>query len=499
MLLFSTVLDINDNLTKDGFVRLVIDWNQSSPYEQNIIHGIDWHGEYNIQYGDDRKRLAIQEYRNENVIAVRFEKKEDDGVIWDTDYVMNFDEMKMSVQLDRSFLADALRVDPKFSTPHFIALLSDGNYLKDDGNLPTTRVPIFIDETNLDTLHGAIKDAQQYRMPVIYVSKTSNNTDPVDVELLAKRLKGVAHILVQKDNRLNQKIREVCNSRNEHNGAVGIYFPNPAVQCKRYNYRAQQGYNELLLEKIVQTVIRHVNSYVINPLYTWQGVNNALLLDSLKSQEEKLIDLGRAKHSAEIARERAEIERKEAEQQRAVALKEKDEANMLVESTDDEIARMLLQIKNLTNENERLAAENAGLRTKMAEVDLQPVLFLGNEDDFFPGEIKDILLRALDEAVKDKPKSRRTDILKDIVSSNNYEHLLDDKAKELNIKLRGYKTMTAPLRRYLESIGFNISEDGKHYRLTYCGDARYHTTLSKTASDHREGGNMAHQIIRDML
>ena len=80
MLLFSTVLDINDNLTKDGFVRLVIDWNQSSPYEQNIIHGIDWHGEYNIQYGDDRKRLAIQEYRNENVIAVRFEKKM--SMIW---------------------------------------------------------------------------------------------------------------------------------------------------------------------------------------------------------------------------------------------------------------------------------------------------------------------------------------------------------------------------------------------------------------------------------
>ena len=499
MLLFSTVLDINDNLTKDGFVRLVIDWNQSSPYEQNIIHGIDWHGEYNIQYGDDRTWLAIQEYRNENVIAVRFEKKEDDGVIWDTDYVMNFDEMKMSVQLDHSFLADALRVDPKFSTPHFIALLSDGNYLKGDGNLPTTRVPIFIDETNLAILRGAIKDTQQYKMPVVYVSKTFNNSDPVDVELLAKRLKGVAHILVQKDNRLNQKIREVCNSRNEHNGAVGIYFPNPAVQCKRYYYRAQQGYNELLLEKIVQTVIRHVNSYVINPLYTWQGVNNALLLDSLKSQEEKLIDLGRAKSSAEKARERAEIERKEAEQQRAVALKEKDEANMLVASTDDEIARMLLQIKTLTNENERLAAENAGLRTKMAEVDLQPVLFLGNEDDFFPGEIKDILLRALDEAVKDKPKSRSTDILNDIVRSNSYEHLLNDKAKDLNIKLRGYKTLTAPLRRYLESIGFNISEDGKHYRLTYYGDARYHTTLSKTASDHREGNNIAHQIMRDML
>ena len=66
-------------------------------------------------------------------------------------------------------------------------------------------------------------------------------------------------------------------------------------------------------------------------------------------------------------------------------------------------------------------------------------------------------------------------------------------------KLRGYKTMSSSLRRYLEGIGFIITEDGKHYRLTYRGDARYHTTLSKTASDYREGDNIALQIIRDML
>ena len=41
MLLFSTVLDINDTLTKDAFIQLVIDWNQGSPHEENIIRGIE--------------------------------------------------------------------------------------------------------------------------------------------------------------------------------------------------------------------------------------------------------------------------------------------------------------------------------------------------------------------------------------------------------------------------------------------------------------------------
>lgn len=499
MLLFSTLLEINDTLTKDAFIQSVIDWNLGSPHKENIIQGIEWHGQRNIRFGDDRMWLDIQEYRNGNTVAVRYEKVEDDGVIWDTDYVMNFTEMKMSVRLDRSFLADALTVDPKFSTPHFITLLSDGGYLKDDGDLPTTRLPIFIDESNLDILCGVINDTQRYRLPVVYVSKNQDNSDPVDVKWLSTRLKGVAHVLVQKGNWLNYRIRQACNNRNEYYGAVGVYFPNPAVQHRRYFYRALQGYDEFLLEKVVRIVISYANSQAVSTLYTWPGVNHALLRDRWSSRGEDIIVLERAKNSAEFAQELAEMERDEAEQQRAAALKEKDEANKLVDSTDEEITQMRRQIEILTHENERLTAEITGLRSKMTGLDSLPVLFFGNEDDFFPGEVKDIVLCALEDAIKDKPKSRRLDVLHDVIRNNSHEHLLDGRARELKAKLRGYKTMSGSLRRYLEGIGFVITEDGKHYRLTYCGDARYHTTLSKTSSDHREGDNIALQIIRDML
>ena len=499
MLLFSTVLDINDNLTKDDFIRLVIDWNQSSFYQQNIIQGIDWHDERNVRYGDERMWLDIQEYRNGNIIAVRYEKTEDDGVIWDTDYVMNFTEMKMSIRLDRSFFADALTVDPKFFTPHFIAFLSDRGYLKEDSDIPVTRFPVYIDDTNLDILCGIINNVRRYKLPVVYVSKNSDNTDPVDVKLLAKRLKGAAHVLVQKNHWLNSKIRVACNDRNEYYGAIGVYFPNPTAQHQKFFYRAYQNYDEFLLEKVVRIVINYVNIQAVNTLYTWQGVSNALFRDRWISRGDELIVLERAKNSAEHAQELAEREREEAEQQRAVALKEKDEANQLVESTDDEIMQMRRQIDILAHENERLMAEITGLRSKMMGLDSLPILFSGTEDDFFPGEIKDIVLCALEEAVKGKPRSRRIDVLQDIIRNNNHKHLLDGRVSELKTKLRGYQTMTGPLRRFLEGLGFNIGEDGKHYRLTYRGDERYHTTISKTASDRREGENIALQIIRDMF
>ena len=49
MLLYSTTLRINDTLTRDGFNQLVIQWNQSSHHEDNVITDMNWNVEYNIR------------------------------------------------------------------------------------------------------------------------------------------------------------------------------------------------------------------------------------------------------------------------------------------------------------------------------------------------------------------------------------------------------------------------------------------------------------------
>ena len=65
--------------------------------------------------------------------------------------------------------------------------------------------------------------------------------------------------------------------------------------------------------------------------------------------------------------------------------------------------------------------------------------------------------------------------------------------------MNDYDSMTARLRQSLENLGFEITEDGKHYKLTYFGDGRYTITISKTPSDARTGRNSAMQIIRDVF
>ena len=54
MLLFSTVLKISDKLNKNGFVELLMEWNQSAKYAENIVQGVSWNGERNIKFGTDK-------------------------------------------------------------------------------------------------------------------------------------------------------------------------------------------------------------------------------------------------------------------------------------------------------------------------------------------------------------------------------------------------------------------------------------------------------------
>lgn len=476
MLLFSTFLSIRESLTKDDFIRLVIEWNQGSDHVENRIKGVVWAGEHNVHYGDESLWMDIQEYRNQNTIAVRYEKTEADGAIWDTDYVMNFTTRQMSILLDRSYKADALLLDPGFSTPHFITMLIMQGYLLDDGALPISRDPIQITEENIGLLTDVISNKVRYQLPVVYVSKTYDNEDPVDVRLLASRLKGVAHVLVQSDIRINGLCRRLTNDLNEYKGAIGIYYPNAAAGHPRFMYRQPYGYDNALFQKVLWRVIRYSNAQKVDPLYTWQGVCNALLTDRLCSQRSERI-------AAENARDKAETA-----------------IDDYTTTFDAEFDTWRQRVDALTRENDALRAENEGLRTKLMESDSLPVLYAGDEDGLYIGEVTDIILSVLSDALKKSVEhSRRYDVIEDLLKSNTYTRDFNSRVEQIKHLLKGYDKMSKTLRQELIDYGFTFSDDGKHCKLVYFGDRRYWTTLAKTASDHKSGSNSAADIIRTML
>lgn len=178
----------------------------------------------------------------------------------------------------------------------------------------------------------------------------------------------------------------------------------------------------------------------------------------------------------------------------------KAEADKILDGFEEDLKNFQKQIEDLTRTNDALTYENQGLRAKIDNIDNVPILYLGNEDEFYQGEIKEMILDAIVEKLKNlKIRTRRSDVLNDILQNNDYQKTCEYREKMVKNMFKDYRTMSNTMRQQLQNLGFEITEDGKHYRLIYYGDGRYKTTIAKTGSDWREGKNIAGTILKEMM
>ena len=87
---------------------------------------------------------------------------------------------------------------------------------------------------------------------------------------------------------------------------------------------------KMLADRMVRNVIDYCNAQLADPLYTWQGVNNALLLDRLKART-------------------LEFQTAELETRRM-----REENDELLDSVDKDLVRLRKQVEELTRTNEAL-------------------------------------------------------------------------------------------------------------------------------------------------
>ena len=476
MILFLTTLDIGEFVTQEDFIKLVLEWNAGSRYEENIVKGIEWCGERTVRYGDSKLWLEFVEYAEREILAVRHEKITADGVVWDSDFVMNFGTHRLTIQLDRTYSEEALVMGAYFSTPHFITLLIEKGFLAKDRDLPVLRTPIAVTDADLEMCKRAFTEDNGYRLPVVFVSRTAEDKFPLSITWLASRLKGAAHVLVEESAESCAEIRKLFKMGNEPFGAVRIYYPLGTVRHKKFRFRSATGNEDVRLEKVIRHVIQYGIAQRVDRFCTWNGVNGAVLNNQLDHQ---------------IA------VRKNAETEKLRAEAEKDE---VYETFSEDLQALQERVAELMKANEALQYENQGLRAKYASSDAVPLLYFGDEEEFYEGEIRDMVLGALDEALAATEKAtRKGDILEDVLENNVYQHLSDERKQKVKALFKGYKSLTGAMRQELMALGFEITEAGKHYKLTYGGDARYMVTMAKTPSDNRSGINNAALISKKML
>ena len=469
MQIYSTKFVVREDFSKQKFVQLVIEWNQGSPYDK--MNGVEWDGiSYNLRYQDGKRTLAIDDLSEHNVIASRFRKEDENGVLWTTDFILNYQEKVVAIRLDRETTEATTSFVPKFSPPHFVKMLMKNGCAGMDGDLEISANALSITKRNSDIIKDIILKNKRYSLPIVYVTKTWMNNYPLNVTKLASELQGVAHVLKESDPAVSKMLMINCAGENVHHGGVGIYYPNMSVRDKKINNSDTSKYTpESLIHKITNIVYRYMNQQIRETMYTWEGIQNERL--RLKN--------------ATLLKNHQKIE---------------NENNDLYDIFGAQLSEYEANIEGLNKKIDALTQENQGLHTKLDNMSEIPLLFFGEEEELYEGEIKDIILDVLAEYVKrNNNKKRRMDIIQDILNINDFNDIQAEKHLKIKKILKGYTNMPNTMRRELEEFGYTIASDGKHYKLTYYDDSRYVATMAKTSSDGRAGDNLASEIIKLML
>lgn len=468
MQIYSAIFPVKESLSQDDLINLVIEWNQGSPH--NKISNLNWDGKKrNIKFEDGNLSLAIEEIRTYNTIAIRFHQFDENNIIWNTDIVVNFNTHIFSIKIDRETTADTIGFIPQFKTPILVNMLLERDFIGMDNDLEISAKEIPIKKDNYKVIENIICRNTVYSMPVIYVTKSWGRY-PLRVHTLAYRLRGVAHVLIEEDADVCKFLKDSCRGMNSHHGSIGIYYPGSSAPYKIITPRRYEGQEETLIDRIVNMVCRYMNQQARDKMMTWEGVQNELLKLRYVSATEKKV-------------------------------KAENEVSEVYENFSDELEEKERTIEELNNRVMALQAENQGLRAKYEQVSEIPLIYYGEEDELYEGEIKDHILETLQKQMQQVKKGTRKElILQDILESNELTGALEEKRAEIKRILKGYTKVGDSLKRDLKAYGFIITKDGGHYKLTYKGDSRYLFTMASSGSDSQRGGeNLIGDIIRDML
>lgn len=477
MLIFSTKLPVKETFTKQKFFELVVRWNQDSPHHR--IDGIEWDGGCRHRWGDMKNMLEITEY--DDVAAAHFVQNEQFGVHWTTEFILHAGRKEIGIYLSREATENTVYFHKEFKPPYFLKLLMRENVLGSDGGLTISEYPhsfgATADEQQVLT-QLCLEDAGAFRLPVVYLTRDwFTEHCIVDEGELGRRLCGVAHVLVESDKDVSRTLKDLCHGKNVYNGGMAIYFPSVSAAAKRFiPYDGMDV--EKVMTQMVRIIFRYMNQQKRERLDTWDGIQ----MMQMRRQADQLLE-----------------EKRRIEETRKQTSKEKEQYWKEKEQYWGEYVKAQKQVEELTKQNARLQSELAGLRARVDSMGENPLLYYGDEREFYQGEMLEFVRTALSEKLDRLPKEkdrhlRCADVLQDLLNANESEEIQAQRQTELKRVLKGGRTLTASIRRTLIDMGFRITSEGKHHKLTYYNDDRYIVTMSKSGSDRRGGDNLISEI-----
>lgn len=466
MRVFAAEFPASETATIDGLLDCCRTWIVGSPYypwknreeltataNQIVEHDRQGH---HVEFG----RVALAD--GAELGGVQYSWNERDEQRWVTEIVgrKSTDGLWVSVRVTCELLAPGISL-PSAKKPHFLktfmAALGGGK----DGEFETRDRPHRLHDGDLSLAERIITGKAGNALPVVYISVGFIGRPFVDADKVARWLSGLAHVVVEPHRAFSRALAPRVASANVYGGAVGIYWPKSAGEHFRLIPRDFE--DSEALEGELQRLVRNAQTYA-------RPTRSAAWMDLREALSRMRIEELRSSGTASLDEYMAAF----------------DEENKALRTQRDGAQREL----------ERLRETVRRLQNSRPSIGVAP----GNEQDLYPGEVADIVVRALmDARTHSGEGSRKRMVLDDLLGANSLSGHADQIEQGIKSTLSTTDRVTATEIAALEEIGFNIEDGGKHYKATFAGDPRLTFTLFKTASDHRSGKNLASDMIRTLL
>ena len=466
MLSFATEFPVEATRTSVDFLAAVREWLLGSPhtaFEASDLSEIEAKDEFSAKKSNELIETLKYQATGNDMAAIRYTKLYR-GLEWVSTIVFSRGQpswigIRTSCESQHPAAKLPIAKKPVF-VQTFLTRLGGG----EDGEIKVQAIPLRLTNSDIPLAARCMSGQAGCRLPLVYVSARFQGGYLVNVDSLAEALAGMAHVVVEPNRPFSVRLMSEVNSQNVYGGAIGVYWPDGGGRRSFFLQHESESPSEM-----ERAVVEEVRSALVNrrPLarVTWSAVQELISRRTFAA----LRDQG----STEVQRYVDEFDKE---------LKSKQEE---LEDAEREIARL-----------------EAEVRKYQAQSPMQSGLFLQTapEQDLYAGELLGVVGDAITDAVtRVTEDSRRQHILKSIVAANPPTGEAEAMRNRLKSLLRDFRSMEAKVRSALQDMGFEISEEGKHYKIVFQGDERYTFTMPKSGSDHRGGLNLAGDISRLLL
>lgn len=467
MIVWATEFPLPPSTRPDEILRLCHQWLSGSPhlpFGKATFPDVPSGESRSIEVGGHTVRLARVEADGSWWIACQHTWMEDGKREWTTEVVANGTPTGVSigVRLDCNLLTAGLSL-PVPKKPYIVKLILTTFGGGTDSWLTVDDEPTELSEAQVNEAAAIIEGTTRIALPVVYISAQGSHRPFVDPDQLAEWLSGMAHVVVEPSRHFSFALARNVARKNPYGGAIAVFWPRNVERQTRLMPRDFDSPKSMAVE-CAGRVRAALASVRPTPTLTWSFVQERvarLRLDALKKAGSTALD----DYAREFDKELASKDQRLADAER-------------------EIGRLNAEIRRL-----EASGGSAG-----------DFLTSGNEPEYYPGEIQDAVLYALNLAANQlEQDGRRWHIIQDLLASVQPTGTADAIAEQIKACFASSGDLTTAARRTLEELDFEITDDGRHYKALWQGDGRYAFTISRTSSDHRAGRNLASQIARTLF